>query len=90
MYKRQVLLVGQPTRGVDIGAVAFIHGRLLDLKARGKALLLVSADLDELLSLSDRILVMSAGEIVGEAIPGEVTEQELGLMMAGVGEEAAE
>ena len=60
------------------------------MKARGKALLLVSADLDELLSLSDRILVMSAGEIVGEAIPGEVTEQELGLMMAGVGEEAAE
>lgn len=80
----ELLLVGQPTRGVDIGAVAFIHGRLLDLKARGKAVLLVSADLDELLALSDRILVMSAGRIVGEAIPGEVSEQELGLMMAGV------
>lgn len=79
-----LLLVGQPTRGVDIGAVAFIHSRLLDLKKRGKALLLVSADLDELLSLSDRILVMCDGAIVGEAIPGEVSEQELGLMMAGV------
>jgi len=79
-----LLLVGQPTRGVDIGAVAFIHSRLLDLKKRGKALLLVSADLDELLALSDRILVMCDGAIVGEAIPGQVSEQDLGLMMAGV------
>ncbi|MGD8326603.1 MAG: ABC transporter ATP-binding protein [Sphingomonadales bacterium] len=79
-----LLLVGQPTRGVDIGAVAFIHSRLLDLKQRGKALLLVSADLDELLALSDRILVMCDGAVVGEAVPGEVSEQELGLMMAGV------
>lgn len=79
-----LLLVGQPTRGVDIGAVAFIHSRLLDLKKRGKALLLVSADLDELLALSDRIIVMCDGAIVGEAIPGQVSEQDLGLMMAGV------
>ncbi|MFZ5608809.1 MAG: ABC transporter ATP-binding protein [Pseudomonadota bacterium] len=78
-----VLLVGQPTRGVDIGAVAAIHRRLLDLRARGKAILLVSADLDELLALADRILVMFHGRIVGEARPGAVSEQELGLMMAG-------
>ncbi|MBT5675644.1 MAG: ABC transporter ATP-binding protein [Rhodospirillaceae bacterium] len=78
-----VLLVGQPTRGVDIGAIEFIHRRLVAMRDAGKALLLVSVELDEILSLSDRILVMFDGEIVGEVTQSEATEQALGLMMAG-------
>ncbi len=62
----QVLLIGQPTRGVDIGAIEFIHKQLVALRDAGKALLLVSVELDEILGLADRILVMNAGEIVGE------------------------
>ena len=78
-----ILLVGQPTRGVDIGAIEFIHRRLVDMRDAGKAVLLVSVELDEILSLSDRIVVMFDGEIVGEVTQGEATEQMLGLMMAG-------
>src|SRR5205085_12257218 len=78
-----VLLVGQPTRGVDIGAIEFIHRRLIAMRDRGKAVLLISVELDEIRSLSDRILVMFAGRIVGERGP-ETTEGELGLLMAGV------
>ena len=78
-----VLLVGQPTRGVDIGAIEFIHRRLVAMRDSGKAVLLVSVELDEILSLSDRILVMFNGEIVGEVSQNEATEQALGLMMAG-------
>jgi ABC-type uncharacterized transport system ATPase subunit len=80
----QVLLVGQPTRGVDIGAIEFIHQRLVALRDAGKAVLLVSVELDEILALSDRILVMHAGEIAGEVSAAAATEQTLGLMMAGV------
>ncbi len=79
-----VLLVGQPTRGVDIGAIEAIHRRLVALRDAGKALLLVSVELDEIRALADRILVMHAGEIVGEMLPGEATEEKLGLMMAGM------
>jgi simple sugar transport system ATP-binding protein len=79
-----VLLVGQLTRGVDIGAIEAIHRRLVALRDAGKAILLVSVELDEILALSDRILVMHAGEIVGELTPAEATEEKLGLMMAGV------
>ncbi|PLW75850.1 heme ABC transporter ATP-binding protein [Cohaesibacter celericrescens] len=78
-----ILLVGQPTRGVDIGAIEFIHKRLIEMRDAGKAILLVSVELDEIRSLSDRILVMFAGGIVGER-PAGTSEQELGLMMAGV------
>jgi len=78
-----VLLVGQPTRGVDIGAIEFIHKRLIELRDAGKAILLVSVELDEIRSLSDRILVMFAGKIVGETVP-EASEQDLGMMMAGI------
>ena len=85
----QVLLVGQPTRGVDIGAVEFIHRRLVALRDAGKALLLVSVELDEILGLADRILVMFGGEIVGEVARADATEQRLGLLMAGVKEGAA-
>jgi simple sugar transport system ATP-binding protein len=80
----RVLLIGQPTRGVDIGAIEFIHKKLVALRDAGKALLLVSVELDEILGLADRILVMNAGEIVGEVARTEATEEKLGLMMAGV------
>ncbi|TGQ71085.1 MAG: ABC transporter ATP-binding protein [Mesorhizobium sp.] len=78
-----VLIVGQPTRGVDVGAIEFIHKRLIAMRDQGKAVLVVSVELDEIRSLSDRILVMFAGRIVGERGP-EATEGELGLLMAGV------
>ncbi len=62
----QVLLVGQPTRGVDIGAIEFIHGRLRAMRDAGGAVLVVSSELDEILALADRVLVMGAGRIAGE------------------------
>ncbi len=81
-----VLLVGQPTRGVDIGAIEFIHRRIVDMRDAGKAVLLVSVELDEIRALSDRVLVMFAGRIVGEASPA-ASERTLGLMMAGIAAE---
>jgi simple sugar transport system ATP-binding protein len=84
-----LLLVGQPTRGVDIGAIEFIHRRLIAMRDAGKAVLLISVELDEILALSDRILVMFDGRIVGEVNPEEATERRLGLMMAGIAERAA-
>ena len=83
-----MLLVGQPTRGVDIGAIEFIHRQLIAMRDAGKAILLVSVELDEIRSLSDRILVMCGGRIIGER-GAEADERELGLLMAGVTEEAA-
>jgi simple sugar transport system ATP-binding protein len=80
-----VLLVGQPTNGVDIGAIETIHRRLVELKAAGAAILLVSVELDEILTLSDRILVMEGGRIAGELSRDEASEERLGLLMAGVG-----
>ena len=85
----QVLLIGQPTRGVDIGAIEFIHKRLIALRDAGKALLLVSVELDEILALADRILVMNGGEIIGELARADATEEKIGLMMAGVRAEAS-
>jgi len=82
-----LLIVGQPTRGVDIGAIEFIHRRLIQLRDQGKAILLVSVELDEIRSLSDRILVMFAGRIMGER-SADVDEREVGLLMAGVQEAA--
>lgn len=85
-----VLIVGQPTRGVDVGAIEFIHRRLVDMRDQGKAVLLVSVELDEIRSLADRILVMFDGRIVGER-DGSADEGEIGLLMAGVEKkEAAE
>ncbi len=78
-----LLLVGQPTRGVDIGAIEFIHRRLVALRDQGKAILLVSVELDEIRALADRIVVMFDGHIVGEVLPDEADEKTLGLMMAG-------
>ena len=85
-----VLIVGQPTRGVDVGAIEFIHKRLIEMRDAGKAVLIVSVELDEIRSLSDRILVMFDGRIVGERA-GDASEGDLGLLMAGVEQrEAAE
>src|SRR5215216_2826650 len=78
-----ILIVGQPTRGVDIGAIEFIHQRLIDLRDHGKAILLVSVELDEIRALSDRILTMCNGLIVGECTPA-AAESEISLMMAGI------
>jgi general nucleoside transport system ATP-binding protein len=83
-----LLLVGQPTRGVDIGAIEFIHRRLVALRDAGKAILLVSVELDEILALADRILVMHDGRIAGEVPQATATEQAIGLMMAGVSPQA--
>ena len=79
-----VLLIGQPTRGVDIGAIEFIHREIVALRDRGKAIILVSVELDEIQALADRILVMFAGAVSGERLAGETDERELGLLMAGV------
>jgi len=80
----RVLLVGQPTRGVDIGAIEFIHQRLIDMRNKGTAILLVSVELEEVLSLADRIVVMFDGKIVGERVNKDVTDREIGLLMAGI------
>ena len=84
-----LLLIGQPTRGVDIGAVEFIHKQIVALRDAGKAILLVSVELDEIMSLSDRITVMFDGRLMGFADPETTDERALGLLMAGVSGEAA-
>ena len=78
-----IIIVAQPTRGVDIGAMEYIHERLLDLRDEGKAVLLISADLDEVKSLSDRLAVIYDGELVAEGRPEEFDDMELGLLMTG-------
>ena len=80
----QVLLVGQPTRGVDIGAIEFIHGRLRAMRDAGGAVLVVSSELDEILALSDRVIVMNAGRIAGELPIAACSESALGRLMGGV------
>lgn len=77
-----VVIAAQPTRGVDVGAIEFIHRQLLKQRSEGKAILLISLELEEIRSLSDRILVIYAGRIVGEVGP-DATDEELGLLMAG-------
>jgi general nucleoside transport system ATP-binding protein len=84
-----LLLVGQPTRGVDIGAIEYIHRRLVELRDRGAGILLVSVELDEVLALADRILVMFDGRLVGELTAGSADERTIGLMMSGAAAEAA-
>jgi len=79
----QVLLVGQPTRGVDIGAIEFIHGRLRALRDAGGAVLVVSSELDEILALSDRVVVMNAGRVAGELPIAQCSEAALGRLMGG-------
>jgi ABC-type uncharacterized transport system ATPase subunit len=78
----RVLLAAQPTRGLDVGAIEFVHRRLVEERDEGRAILLVSLELEEILSLSDRVLVMYEGRIVGE-FPPDVSEEELGIAMTG-------
>ena len=88
-----LIVAVQPTRGLDVGAIEYIHRQLVTARDAGKAVLLVSLELDEVMNLSDRILVMYEGEIVGELDPKNTTVEELGLYMAGAkrqGKEAAE
>ncbi|MDP4157761.1 MAG: ATP-binding cassette domain-containing protein, partial [Bacillota bacterium] len=78
-----LLIAAQPTRGLDVGAIEFIHKRLIEQRDHGKAVLLVSFELDEIMNVSDRIAVIYEGKIVAVVDPKETTEQELGLLMAG-------
>jgi general nucleoside transport system ATP-binding protein len=80
----EVLIAVQPTRGLDVGAIEYVHKRLIEERDAGKAVLLVSLELSEVMGVSDRIIVMYEGEMVGELNPHETTEQELGLYMSGV------
>jgi simple sugar transport system ATP-binding protein len=87
--KPKVLVVAQPTRGVDVGATEYIHQQMLAMRDEGAAILLISADLDEIRGLSDRIGVLYRGKIVAEKQANEFTEQELGLWMAGMTDQPA-
>ena len=78
----QVTIAAQPTRGLDVGAIEFVHRRLLEQREAGRGVLLVSLELEEILSLSDRILVLYEGRVVGEYGP-DVSEEELGVAMTG-------
>ena len=80
---KELVMAVQPTRGLDVGAIEFIHAQLVEERDKGKAIMLVSLELEEVLSLSDRILVMYEGEIVGELDPAKTNAQELGLYMSG-------
>ena len=81
--KKPLLIASQPPRGVDVGAIENIHKQLVAERDAGKAILLVSFELDEVMSMADRILVMYEGEVVGELDPKTTTVEELGLYMAG-------
>ncbi len=85
-----VVIAAQPTRGVDVGAIEFIHRQLLDQRAAGKAILLISLELEEVRSLSDRILVIYDGKIVGDMPASEASDEKLGLLMAGRGADEEE
>ena len=79
----RLLLASQPTRGLDVGAIEFVHRRLVEQRDAGRAILLVSFELDEILGLADRVLVMYEGRVVLERPGEEADEQELGLAMTG-------
>ena len=79
----ELLIAVQPTRGLDVGAIEYIHKQIIAQRDAGKGVLLVSLELEEVMDVSDRILVMYEGEIVGELNPKTTTEDELGLYMAG-------
>ena len=83
----QLLIAVQPTRGLDVGAIEYIHKQIVAQRDAGKAVLLVSLELDEVMALSDRILVMYEGELVGQLNPKTTTVEELGLYMAGAKKE---
>lgn len=77
------MIAAQPTRGLDVGAIEFVHQQLIAERDQGKAVLLISFELDEILNVADRILVLFGGQIVGETTPETTNDQQLGMMMAG-------
>ena len=83
-----LLIAVQPTRGLDVGAIEYIHSQLVEQRDAGKGVLLISLELDEVMNLSDRILVIYEGELVGEFDPNKISTKELGLYMAGSKKEA--
>ncbi|MEA4884619.1 MAG: ABC transporter ATP-binding protein [Clostridia bacterium] len=87
--KPNLIVAAQPTRGLDVGAIEFVHHRLVEARDAGKAVLLVSLELDEIMALADRIAVIYEGEIVGMLDRSEATEEQLGLMMAGAARQKA-
>ena len=89
-FDTPVLVISQPTRGVDIGAMEFFHTRIIEQRNRGAAILLSSADLDEVFRLSDRIITLYEGKITGEFKASEITKEEIGLYMTGIGERVKE
>lgn len=78
-----LLIAAQPTRGLDVGAIEFVHKKLIEQRDAGKAVLLLSFELEEIMNLSDRIAVIFEGRIIASVNPQDTTEQELGLLMAG-------
>ena len=82
-HEPKFMVISQPTRGLDVGAIEFIHKTILRMRARNVGILLISMELEEIFSLSDRILVIYEGEIMGETRPEETTFEKVGLMMAG-------
>jgi simple sugar transport system ATP-binding protein len=80
----KLLIANQPTRGIDVGSIEFIHNQIIDQRDSGSAVLLVSAELDEILSLADRVAVMFDGRIVKTLPIEEATRERVGLLMAGV------
>jgi len=83
----KILVASQPTRGLDVGAIEFIHQQIMNAKTQGKGVLLDTLDLGEIMNLSDRILVIYEGKIIAEFQAGKATESEIGFMMAGGGKE---
>jgi simple sugar transport system ATP-binding protein len=86
----RLLIASQPTRGLDVGSIEYIHGRILEKRDEGCAVLLVSPELDEVLELSDRIAVLYRGRIVATVAAGRVTKEQVGLLMAGIVPEGIE
>ena len=82
-FDTPVLVISQPTRGVDVGAIEFIHSRIMEKRNQGAAILLSSADLDEVFRLSDRIITLFEGEITGTFRAGEISKEDVGLYMTG-------
>jgi simple sugar transport system ATP-binding protein len=85
-----LVVANQPTRGLDVGSIEFVHRTLLDARDQGVAILLISVELDEIMSLSDRILVLYQNQIAGEVNPAHTTKEEIGLLMGGSSLEFAE
>jgi general nucleoside transport system ATP-binding protein len=85
----QVLIAAQPTRGLDVGAIEFVHRRLVEAREAGRGILLISLEMDEIRSLSDRVLVIYEGEIVAE-MPPTASEEDFGVVMTGGGRREGE